>query len=207
MNTMTSDRPKVFGIGFHKTGTTSLLQALSTLGYSVTGPNWTNDPRIALDIESLVRELVPQYDAFQDTPWPVIYSFLDSEFPGSKFILTLRPVDQWLKSVVKHFGTDETEMRRWIYGVGAPIGNEDIYTNRYEQHNKDVIEYFSGREEDFLTLKITEGEGWEKLCPFLNCDLPNTPFPFANRAETREHNGKIWKRRFQKYLRMFTRLN
>jgi hypothetical protein len=32
-------KTKVFGIGFHKTATTSLAKALSYLGYRVTGPN------------------------------------------------------------------------------------------------------------------------------------------------------------------------
>ena len=31
-------KTKVFGIGFHKTATTSLAKALSYLGYRVTGP-------------------------------------------------------------------------------------------------------------------------------------------------------------------------
>jgi UDP-N-acetylmuramate-alanine ligase len=38
---------KVFCIGFHKTGTTSLAVALKTLGYRVTGPNGVHDPDIA----------------------------------------------------------------------------------------------------------------------------------------------------------------
>src|SRR5215472_9937783 len=40
-------KTKVFGIGFHKTATTSLAKALSYLGYRVTGPNWVDNPNPA----------------------------------------------------------------------------------------------------------------------------------------------------------------
>jgi hypothetical protein len=40
-------KTKVFGIGFHKTATTSLATALSYLDYRVTDPNWVDNPNIA----------------------------------------------------------------------------------------------------------------------------------------------------------------
>ena len=40
-------KTKVFCIGFHKTGTTSLETALTKLGYKVTGCFGTKDPDIA----------------------------------------------------------------------------------------------------------------------------------------------------------------
>ena len=81
---------KVFGIGFHKTGTTSLALALRQLGYSVTGPNGVNDPNISQNARALVRDLVDQFDAFQDNPWPILFRELDEWYPNSKFVLTLR---------------------------------------------------------------------------------------------------------------------
>jgi len=177
---------KVFGIGFHKTGTKSLAVALSILGYRVTGPNGVNDPNISRNVRLVVCSLVQQYDAFQDNPWPILFEELDRAYPGSKFILTLRPTAEWIKSVVRNFGTATTPMREWIYGVGFPEGNEDIYISRYKQHNKEVIEYFHDRSDDFLIFRITEGEGWEKLCPFLNKDVPHREFPHANKAIDRE---------------------
>lgn len=41
---------KIFCIGFHETGTTSLAKALRTLGYRVTGPNGVADPDIAQNV-------------------------------------------------------------------------------------------------------------------------------------------------------------
>ena len=109
---------------------------------------------------------------------------MDAAFPGSQFILTVRETDKWLKSAVNHFGTAVTPMREWIYGAGhgCPVSNEDVYASRMETHNAEVQDYFRGRERDLLVMDITQGDGWEKLCPFLGLETPNMPFPKANTA-------------------------
>lgn len=173
---------KIFGIGFHKTGTSSLAAALSQLGYRVTGPNGTKNPNIANEVYAMAYALVEHYDAFQDNPWPIIYKQLDQKYPGSRFILTLRPTPAWLNSVVHYFGETDTPMRQWIYGVGHPKGHENTYVNRYERHNQEVLTYFKHRPQDLLVLQITIGEGWEKLCPFIGKVIPNTAFPHINAA-------------------------
>lgn len=173
---------KVFCIGFHKTGTTSLAKALELLDYRVTGPNGTKDPEIAKKIWSMADELVRQYDAFQDNPWPVIYREMDQKYPGSKFIFMTRSPESWINSQVRDFGLSETPMRKWIYGVGCPQGNEDVYVARFERHNREVVEYFADRPDDLLMLDLPQGDGWEKLCTFLGKGVPDTPFPHANKA-------------------------
>ncbi len=160
----------------------SLEKALTILGYRVTGPNGFNDPEIAENARKMVNELVPQYDAFQDNPWPLFYKEMDEQYPGSKFILTLRPTDEWLASAVHFFGAESTPMREWIYGAGSPLGNESTYTKRFETHNKTVLQYFKERPDDLLILRITAGDGWEKLCPFLDKEIPEVPFPHINKA-------------------------
>ena len=196
-------KTKVFGIGFHKTGTTSLSNALSCLGYRVTGPNWVDHPNIAAEVYEMAFDLVKKFDAFQDNPWPILYRELDQKFPGSQFILTLRPSDEWIRSMVNHFNEKETPMREWIYGSGHPKNNEDIYVARYERHNREVLEYFKERSNDLLVLKITSGEGWEKLCPFLGEQIPAVDFPCANTASDREKLGKRESSRWwQAYLKV-----
>lgn len=179
---------KIFGIGFHKTGTTSLRRALEALGYRVTGPNGVRDPEIATHARKLVLELAEQFDAFQDNPWPLFYRELDQHYPGSKFILTKRPPERWIASVVRHFGTDSTPMRELIYGAGRghPAGNEDHYLEVYNRHNAEVMEYFRDRPDDLLVLEFEKGDGWDKLCPFLNLAIPSMPFPQAGTANDRE---------------------
>ena len=179
---------KVFGIGFHKTGTTSLAGALKQLGYTVTGPDGAHNINIASEADKMVFELAEKFDAFQDNPWPIFYKELDKKHPGSKFILTMRPTKKWIHSLTKHFGTKNTPMREWIYGSshGHPTGNEQIYIERYEKHNKEVLEYFKDRPNDLLVFNLTEGDDWEKLCSFLNEPLQTTPFPHKNRIADRE---------------------
>lgn len=182
------DLPKVFCIGFHKTGTTSLKIALKILGYRVTGPNGQRDRNIGENVEALARRIVPKFDAFQDNPWPIIYRFLDQEYPGSKFILTLRPTDKWIESVTGHFTKGIPPMREWIYGpgMGSPIGNEAVYVERYERHNREVQEYFEGRSRDFIIFDLAAGDGWLKLCAFLGHPVPeDMPFPWRNSKEKR----------------------
>lgn len=195
---------KIFCIGFHKTGTTSLAEALRVLGYTVTGPNFVEDKRILDQALPLALEVAQRYDAFQDNPWPILYREMDEAFPGSKFILTTRPTDRWIKSVVKHFGKKDTPMRQWIYGVGHPMGNEDLYVKRFDGHYAEVREYFRDRPDDLLEFPLTEGAGWADLCPFLGAPTPDTEFPMLNTVSIREEKGKLTPRRA--YWRLAKRL-
>ena len=176
-----TEKPKVFCVGFHKTGTKSLARALEILGYRVTGPDGARDPQIAERALPMALDIALQFDAFNDNPWSVLFRELDGAFPGSRFILTLRSADSWIASVVRHFGDERTPMREWIYGPGrgSPRGNECAYLDRYRRHNADVIAYFS-RGECLLTMNIIAGDGWKGLCDFLELPVPDQPFPHVN---------------------------
>ena len=99
-------------------------------------------------------------------------------------MLTRRPTENWIQSQVKDFASTETPMRRWIYGedAGCPVGNENIYIACYERHNREVQEYFAKRPDDLLIIDLPNDDGWSRLCPFLGHDIPNEPFPHANKA-------------------------
>ena len=180
---MKTEKPKVFCVGFHKTGTKSLARALEILGYRVTGPNGAREPRIAERALPMALDIAQRFDAFNDNPWPILFRELDAAFPGSRFILTVRPADSWIASVVGHFGDEPTPMREWIYGEGrgAPRGNERVYVDRFRRHNADVVSYFAGRE-CLVTMDVTAGDGWETLCRFLALPVPDRPFPHINAA-------------------------
>ena len=175
------ERPKVFCIGFHRTGTKSLAAALKHLGYRVTGPNGARDPAIAKHALALALGLAGEFDALNDNPTPLLYRELDAAFPGSRFILTTRSTDAWLASAVRYFGADETPMREWIYGHGSPLGFEAVYRQRYEAHNAEVVSYFQGRS-DLLMLDFERGDGWQELCAFLGEAVPGAAFPHVNRT-------------------------
>ena len=185
-----TSRPKVFGIGFHKTATSSLAAALDVLGYRVTGPNGTRDAAFVDALPESALALVDRYDAFQDNPWPLVYREVDRAYPGSRFVLTVRPEEAWIRSAVRHFGERETPMRRHIYGAGGPLGHEAHYLDVYRRHNADVRAYFAERPGDLLELDVTRGEGWAPLCDFLGAPVPDVSFPHANRAADRERDGR-----------------
>lgn len=102
----------------------------------------------------------------------------------------MRDEDKWLKSMVNHFGESDTEMRRWIYGVGHPKGNEDVFLERYRRHYKEVSEYFKDRPNDIIWVSWEKGDGWEKICSFLGKPIPNIPFPHANKRSYKKNKRK-----------------
>ena len=192
---------KVFGIGFHKTGTSSLSLALQILGYVVQGA------RTDLAHHLFNHNIQPFYDiankneAFQDNPWPVLYKEMDKKFPGSKFILTVRDEQKWIKSVINHFGAKHTEMRRYIYGVGHPKGNEEIYIQRYLNHINEVKAHFELRTTDLLVVDWEKGDGWTEICQFLHKPIPNCKFPHVNRGDY--YGGKFKRlRKLKRKLRL-----
>ena len=174
-------KPKVFCIGFHKTGTKSIGQALRLLGYRVAGPTGAKNPEIAEHATVIGLALATEHDAFNDNPWPLLYQTLDATFPGSRFVLTVRDEQRWMASVLKYFGAKDTPMRRWIYGAGTPLGNEATYLERYRRHNAEVLRYFQGRT-DLLVLDLEQGHGWAELCGFLRVPMPDEAFPHLNRS-------------------------
>lgn len=185
---------KVFGIGFHKTGTTTLGRALELLGYNVC--HGAAPVRHALGHRRMIEllsdsnvdeilEVAERYDAFEDNPWFVLYRELDAHFPGSRFILTIRNDDSWLASALRYYGNSESDLRWWIYGVGSPVGNESTFLERYRRHNIDVSEYFRDRPRDLLVVDWETGDGWPQLSAFLDRPAPDIAFPHVNRSHDR----------------------
>ncbi len=180
---MNSDaEPKVICIGWHKTGTSSIGDAMLALGYDVLGARVDlADKLLSGTVAAALAEAVP-YTALQDVPWNALYKELDRSFPGSKFILTIRDEENWLKSAVRHFGEREyeTPIFRWLYGKGRISGNEECFRERYRLHNQDVREYFANRPDDLLVLNLEENPGWTPLCEFLSKSEPSVAFPHSN---------------------------
>ena len=186
-----SDR--VFNIGLHRTGTSSLAEALSMLGYKVWhGPYF----------KKLENDYYTKFNALVDTQ--VVgdnhpdfnFKKLYKKFPNAKFILTVRnDLDKWCKSI------DKTNLKYRDHMIVLPESYlstlnmyNDIITdvdikdvthddlkNAYKNHANDVIDFFKDKPGQLLIFNIIDGDGWEKLCKFLNKDLPNQEkFPYIN---------------------------
>jgi hypothetical protein len=178
---------KIFGIGLPKTGTTSLGYCFRRLGFK----HRSYDMDLAVQVKrnqlAPVLAEVERHEAFEDWPWFAIYRELDQEFPNSKFILTMRKdTDTYVTSLKGHH--DREGIRRkdfikphwWneVHGVEPAEWDYDKSALRYERHNRDVLEYFGERvDKDLLVVCWENGDGWSKLCSFLNKRIPDEPFP------------------------------
>ncbi len=176
---------KIFGIGLSKTGTSSLAHALEILGYR-TKDNPGLERYESGDVSCVDPRLLTEYDALTDTPIPSFYRELDKAYPGSKFILTVREREGWLRSCQKQFTEklaakqNEAHNRLFLDLYGTTIFDAEKFAAGYERFVSGVLSYFENRPHDLLVLDIAAGEGWEKLCPFLEQPVPDLPFPKAN---------------------------
>jgi len=182
---------KVFGLGLSKTGTSSLAEALGALGIRT-----IHYPSDEATFECLRNgryrlPVLEEYQGAVDIPVAPFYAQLDAEYPGSRFVLTVRDPEAWLRSVELHW---ELMMGWWhrypgfqrfqefisacVYGSVGFSRQRFLYA--YETHRRNVESYFRERPGDLLVLDICGGEGWEALCPFLGVEIPEIPFPHAN---------------------------
>ena len=174
---------KVFGIGLPRTGTSSLSEALTILGYKT-----RHYPKYI--------ERAHEYDALVDSPVSLYYKELDRDFPGSKFILTIRDADSWLRSCKK-------ASRRFRWGSLRPnhkcgpqvyqchvellgcVGfNESTMRLGFYKHYFDVTRYFKDKPRSLLIYDLCRENDWQSLCSFLGRPRPNCDFPHRNKSQT-----------------------
>ena len=162
---------RCWGIGLGRTGTSSLCEAFRLLGYH----NVLHNPPF---------EALATADAGADNGVLIFYKYLDYKFPGSKFVLTLRERESWLRSMeyanrifrVTSLDDDVPIMRRMTIYETVRFDREK-YSAAYDRHHAEVRRYFRDRGDDLLEMNINEGEGWDRLCPFLGVGVPDVPFP------------------------------
>jgi Sulfotransferase domain len=94
---------KIFGIGLSRTGTLTLAKALTILGLDA--QHFPDDPGTQEELKAGRYDLsiLREKQALTDIPVAPFYAQFDALFPDSKFILTTRPTDSWLRSVENHF--------------------------------------------------------------------------------------------------------
>lgn len=179
-------RPRIFGIGLNKTATTTMAEALRILGYEVLhwGGTEAHDAVLAsFDAgEPLVSRLDPRYDAFFDIG--VLsrrFVLLDAQYPGSRFLLTVRPVDDWIDSRRRHVLTNQARKAAGEYDGDFLVVDEDKWRREWEVHMERVHAHFGDRD-DLLEIDVTADPSWDRLCAFLGRPVPPEPFPWLNRG-------------------------
>ncbi len=191
-------KPKVFGIGLARTGTTSLSAALTILDFATV--DWTNP----LTCELMSDDDLYLFDAFTDTPSCLTFERNYYLFPSAKFIYTTRDPVDWEKSFTGHvksiysvssFGEHRSRMKEGAFRHGRAFISQNIglflnhenYVEAFQTYDRRVRRFFADKpKERFLKFDIFAGDGWRELCAFLGRDVPEAPFPWRNRAMTGE---------------------
>ncbi len=203
-------RPKVFGIGRNKTGTTSLKKAMAGLGYIV-GDQCAGEKLIKAwghrDFKRIAM-YCKTGQFFQDIPFSLPYTFqaMDMYFPGSKFILTIRDPELWYKSMVNFHSLPSVHGERaaslellkeatycyrgfaydtkvLVYDLpGDNPYDKDTLISHYEFHNRMVKDYFKNRPYDLLVIDVSEKFAYQKFCDFLNVPCRGQWFPWENKT-------------------------
>jgi len=189
---------KVFGLGLSKTGTSTLTEALNILRIRT-----VHYPHDEQTFEELKRgdyrlSVLRDYQGVTDTPIAPYYAQFDRAWPGSKFIITVRDKDSWLRSAATHWlilkvtgrNAHDQAFQTFTDFVSAAVYgciyfNAERFSYAYDMHLRNVQLYFADRPNDLLVLDICGGKaGWAQLCNFLGVPIPrNIPFPHAYRTD------------------------
>ena len=189
---------KIFEIGVMKTGTTSLGRAYEILGFRHKGVSKIISKKFYKSEPydyNILFEVIDRYGAFQDSPWHNCdYKILDKRYPGSKFILLERDDDSWIRSL-EYWSSPilNEDWETWLDEYDKNTIDKRWKTDRdnlikeklewKKSHYNERKKYFKDRLNDLLVMNICNGEGWEKLCSFLNKPVPDVPFPKENITE------------------------
>lgn len=185
--------PKVFGIGLSRTGTTSLCNALSMLGYS--SIHWANP----LTLELIGEDDIPLFDAFTDITVCTDFEGLAARWPDARFIHTMRPRDSWVRAFAAHYarahGTGDFQELQALaatpdsfhHGTGFLDVHDRLYFRHpspeaaWDAHEARVRRFFASQPPGrCLEFSVFRGDGWAELCAFLGKPVPAAPFPWDN---------------------------
>lgn len=204
-------KPKIFCIGFNKTGTTSLKTEMALQGFTVGNQRQAEllfDDWVKRDFKRLIR-YCRTAEFFQDVPFSYPYTFIamDQAFPGSKFILTVRNnAEQWYNSLIRFHGklwgngnvppTTEDLKNATYIEKGRPYRNrflvhdvpeddpykKDVMIAYYHNHNNMVMDYFRHRSQDLLIINLKNPQDYLRFCEFIGQKPEREGFPWENKT-------------------------
>ncbi|NIM28577.1 MAG: sulfotransferase family protein [Gammaproteobacteria bacterium] len=203
----------VIGAGFGRTGTLSLKLALEQLGFGpcyhmlevLANPAHDGVWRAATRGEAVDWDaLFDGYAAAVDWPVAAFWRELSDHYPEAKLVLSVRDAAQWHRSAVSTIfraisskpdpGNIEARVHRAMTRelilertFGGRMDDPVHAIGVYENHNRTVHE---GVPAERLLVYET-GSGWEPLCAFLGCAVPDEPYPHRNtRAEFHQRHAR-----------------
>jgi len=187
---------EIIGAGFGRTGTESMKRALELIGF---GPCYHMHEVLPdqgkVDTWRAIANGEPGdwdkifvgYTSTVDWPGAFVWRDLATHFPDAKILLTNRSAESWFRSMdttileVMRSSTDPNSIAGNLLKKGVfsdNITDRDHIIEVFERNVADVQAAFD--KDRLLTFNI--GDGWEPLCEFLNCAVPDQPFPHSNRT-------------------------
>ena len=161
---------KIFIIGLPRTATTSVCLAMLGLGFKTAHNAYT-------------QHAFSEAQVIADTPVFCDYQSLDKHFPNSKFIYLTRDAQTWLPSIKQLLqrmmvnlqrsdGGFNPHLKRCYNEVFYPltdknIAQDDFLLQCYQQHQQGVLNYFQTRENDLLTIDVSDPQSYQQLLTFL----------------------------------------
>jgi len=202
---------KIFCVGMNKTGTESTKAALIELGFHF-APQLPGERMLKEWAERRFEKLINfcyDYQCFKDIPfsWPYTFQILDTHYPNSKFILTIRDNSEvWFESIKRFHGQlfsqgqtpswEDLESASYVYKSWMAEANKYIfqadeyglyaqsrYIEVYEFHNQMVREYFRYRSDALLVINTASEGSYDQLCKFLDVSPVRTKFPHLNKSQ------------------------
>ena len=186
---------RIFGIGMHKTATTSLHLAMKLLNFDSAhwiSAHWAKAIWLEMNQWGKSNTLEKSYHLC-DLPIPMLFRELDKGYPGSKFILTTLDDEVWVEAARIHWSPKNRFRAAWdsdpfshqvhqaLYGIRH--FDRDVFLARYRKHNAEVREYFKDRPEDLLEMPMSLGDSnahWTALCSFVDRPIPSVSYPHGN---------------------------
>lgn len=174
-----SDHPKLFFIGFNKTGTKTLHSFFRDNGYlSVHSSSYMAQrlglPPIARLMQQNQQKGLPlltgldHYDVYSDMIYLTetelfeangLFRELDAENPGAYFVFNDRPVEKWIRSRLSHEGGPRGSfVGRYAKAFGISEAEApERWRAHYQRHKADVLDYFAGKPR-FMLFDIETGD-------------------------------------------------
>lgn len=113
-----------------------------------------------------------------DFPVSLFYDEMLMAFPDALFVLTTRDIISWYKSASRQMSQPAHapyNIRNRITAYSEGKVHPHMFPKKFIQHYKAVLRSIPCCQ--LLVMDILRGEGWKKLCQFLQLKVPDEDFP------------------------------
>ncbi len=189
---------KVIGTGFGRTGTDSMREALTILGF---GPchhmfevmeKEEQKRRWRAMVQGAAHDwdyIMEGYQSCVDWPSAHYWPELITAYPDAKVILTYRSAESWWESFAKTIrpGINQTSDP---LSLGLALIKEIVFSGNIDDRDHCIAIYNANVAAVKATVPANRllihslGDGWEPLCADLGVAIPDQPYPDRNNAAT-----------------------